>query len=75
MSSFFKLKIENCKLKIPFAMFNILEGGAHVHLEKHLDIQEFIIIPRKKTFAENLVLCNKIFQNLKALAEKNYAYP
>jgi len=58
--------------RIPFPMFNILEGGAHVHLEKHLDIQEFIIIPQKKTFAENLVSCNKIFLNLKELIEKSY---
>ncbi len=58
--------------RIPFPMFNILEGGSHVHLEKHLDIQEFIIIPQKKTFAENLVSCNKIFLNLKELIEKSY---
>jgi enolase len=60
------------KLNIPFAMFNIINGGKHVRSEKHLDIQEFIIIPEKKTFAENLVLCNKIFGNLKDLVEKNY---
>lgn len=58
--------------KIPLAMFNILEGGAHVHAKIHLDIQEFIIIPQKKTFAENLVSCNKIFQNLQELLQKNY---
>ncbi len=63
---------ETKSLAVPLAMFNILEGGAHVHLEKHLDIQEFIIIPEKKTFAENLVLCNKVFQNLKKLIEDNY---
>jgi len=27
---------------------------------------------KKETFADNLVLCNKIFQNLKVLIEKNY---
>ncbi|MGA2418211.1 MAG: phosphopyruvate hydratase [Candidatus Staskawiczbacteria bacterium] len=71
--------------QIPLAMFNILEGGAHVHphtkvsvetsgvgARNDLDIQEFIIVPQKKTFAENLVLCNKIFQNLKENIEKNY---
>jgi enolase len=61
------------KLNIPFAMFNIINGGKHVRTEPHLDIQEFIVIPQKKTFAENLVLCNKIFGNLKDLVEKNYA--
>ena len=58
--------------RVPLAMFNILEGGAHVHAKTHLDIQEFIIIPQKETFAENLVSCNKIFQNLQELLKKNY---
>jgi enolase len=58
--------------KMPLAMFNIINGGAHVHSEHHLDIQEFMVIPQKKTFAENLVSCNKIFQNLKELVQKNY---
>ena len=91
----FKFQISNSHLPLP--MFNILEGGAHVHphtkrddvagektekdgsrsgvrvnSENHLDIQEFIIIPQKKTFAENLVSCNKIFNNLKELVKKNY---
>jgi enolase len=57
---------------IPLPMFNILEGGAHVYSDIHLDIQEFIVIPQKKTFAENMVSCNKIFQNLQELIKKNY---
>ncbi len=65
-------RIHNSEFRIPFPMFNILNGGAHVHTQNHLDIQEFIIIPQKKTFAENLVSCNKIFNNLKELIEKNY---
>jgi enolase len=60
------------KTKIPLAMFNIINGGAHVQSQNHLDIQEFIVIPQEKTFAENLVSCNKIFQNLKENIEKNY---
>lgn len=75
------------KEQMPLAMFNVIEGGAHIHPAKSeaenislepknvklgLDIQEFIVIPQKKTFAENLVSCNKIFQNLKELIEKNY---
>lgn len=58
------------KLGIPRAMFNILNGGAHAR--NKLDIQEFMVVPQKKTFAENLVVCNKIFQNLKELINKNY---
>jgi len=60
------------KFKIPLAMFNILNGGRHVHKDPHLDIQEFMIVPHKKTIAENLVVCNKIFNNLKAEIEKNF---
>ncbi len=56
--------------KIPLAMFNILEGGAHA--KNGLDIQEFMIVPQKETFAENLVICNKVFNNLKENVEKNY---
>lgn len=61
------------KTQIPFAMFNILNGGEHA--KNDLDIQEFMIVPQKKTFAENLVSCNKIFQNLKENIEKNYGGP
>jgi enolase len=60
------------KLNIPLPMFNILNGGAHVHKEPHLDIQEFMVIPEKKTFAENLVSCNKIFETLKENIEKSF---
>ena len=58
------------ELKIPFAMFNVLEGGAHA--DNELSVQEFMAVSQKKTFAENLVLCNKVFNNLKNLIEKNF---
>jgi len=73
------------KNNIPLAMFNILNGGAHVRrtlseaegpdagrTEGHLDIQEFMVVPQKKTFIENLVSCNKIFGNLKENIEKSF---
>jgi len=65
-----KFEIRNSKFEIPKAMFNILNGGAHA--DNGLNIQEFMVVPRKETFTENLVLCNKIFQNLKESIEKNY---
>lgn len=58
------------QLAIPLPMFNILEGGAHA--KNDLEIQEFMIVPQKETFAENLVLCNKVFQSLKTLLIKSY---
>ena len=63
-------RIHNSEFRIPFAMFNILNGGAHA--KNGLDIQEFMVIPQKKTFIENLVLCNKIFGNLKENIEKSF---
>jgi len=58
------------KLFIPLPMFNILNGGRHA--KNGLDIQEFMIVPSKKTIAENLVLCNKIFGNLQREIEKDF---
>ena len=58
------------KNNIPLAMFNILNGGAHA--KNGLDIQEFMVVPQKKTFIENLVSCNKIFGNLKENIEKSF---
>lgn len=67
----------NSKLEIPLPMFNILNGGRHA--KNGLDLQEFMIIPclpagrpNKKTFAETLVVCNKVFNNLKENIEKNF---
>lgn len=58
------------QLNIPLAMFNVLEGGAHA--DNDLEIQEFMVVPQKKTFAENLVSCNKTFQKLESLIKENY---
>ncbi len=60
----------NSKLFSPLPMFNILNGGAHVlrtlsEAEGHLDIQEFMIVPHKKTMQENLIAGNEIFLKLK----------
>ena len=56
--------------KIPLAMFNILNGGAHA--KNDLEIQEFMIVPHKKTFAENLVACNMAFNRLRDTIENNF---
>ena len=70
IAEFSGFKIPNSKFKIPKAMFNILNGGRHA--DNGLAIQEFMAVPQKETFAENLILCNKIFNALKELVEKNY---
>jgi enolase len=62
------IKLRNKGYKIPLAMFNILEGGRHA--KNNLSIQEFMIVCQKESFNENLILCNKIFLNLKEYVEK-----
>ena len=74
-----QLSENNSPLTIPFPSFNILEGGAHVRRTpsiggaiNKLDIQEFMVVLQKKSFIENLISANKIFNNLKEILAKNY---
>lgn len=63
---------ESKNLHIPFASFNFIEGGAHAVGRNNLDTQEFMVVPQKKTFTENLMIANTIFGNLKETLTKNY---
>ena len=54
--------------KIPKVMFNIINGG--LHAKNNLDIQEFMIVPKKDTFKETLRCATEIFHSLKQLLEK-----
>lgn len=65
-----KLSGNNIESKIPFGCFNFIEGGKHA--VNDLNIQEFMVVPQKKSFTENLILANKIFSSLKEILEKNY---
>jgi len=58
------------ELKAPLPMFNILNGGAHA--KNDLEIQEFMIVPQKKTMAENLIIGNNIFLKLKEAVRVNF---
>ena len=55
--------------KIPKVMFNIVNGG--LHAKNNLDIQEFMIVPKKETFRETLRCACEIFHALKELLEKD----
>jgi enolase len=46
-------------LKIPSPMFNIINGGKYAGTK--LAIQEFMIMPRWKTFAEKLQMACEIY--------------
>lgn len=55
--------------KLPQPMFNILNGGKHAGTK--LAIQEFMIIPKGKTFSETLQMASEIYHILgKLLVEK-----
>lgn len=54
-------------LSLPRPMFNVLNGGAHTHWQT-TDIQEFLLIPLKKTsFSEHLRICTEIYHHLAAV--------
>ena len=55
---------------MPRCMMNILNGG--VHANNNLDFQEFMIIPSKNEYKENLRMGSEIFNTLKrVLKEEN----
>lgn len=58
------------RMALPLPSFNILEGG--VHAKNELEIQEFMVVCQKKSFAENLVLGSKIFQKLTEILKETY---
>ncbi|MDO8581642.1 MAG: phosphopyruvate hydratase [bacterium] len=58
-------KLQTTNYKLPLAMMNIVNGG--VHADSGLSIQEFMIIPRAKTFAERVRWGAEVFQALKGI--------
>lgn len=56
--------------RLPFPCLNILEGG--VHANNDLKIQEFMIIPQKKSFAENFKIASDVYQSLNNILIKNF---
>lgn len=57
------------EVKIPFCMFNILNGGKHA--PNNIDIQEFMIVPKFDDFKTSYRVASEVFHNLKnILSEK-----
>lgn len=54
--------------KLPVAMFNIINGGAHAN--NKLSIQEFMIIPLVKGFNERLRVASEIFHALENILKQ-----
>ncbi len=64
--------IHDSRFTMPLPMMNIVNGG--VHADSGLSIQEFMIIPRAKTFAERVRWGTEVFHALKGvLKEKGYS--
>lgn len=53
--------------KIPRLMFNIVNGG--MHAKNNLDIQEFMIVPKRESFKESLRCASEVFHALKKLLD------
>lgn len=54
--------------KLPLAMMNILNGGAHA--DNNLDFQEFMIIPIAPLFKDRLRMGTEIFHTLKEILKE-----
>ena len=52
-------------IELPRAMMNILNGGSHA--QNGLDFQEFMIVPSKDNFSDNLRMGAEVFYSLKKL--------
>jgi enolase len=60
------------KASLPIPMMNVLNGGAHA--DWSLDIQECMLLPKQRTFAERLRAGSEIFHVLaKLLKEEGFA--
>ena len=56
--------------ELPRCMMNILNGGAHA--ENGLDIQEFMIVPSKTEYLENLRMGAEVFHSLKTILKNKH---
>ena len=52
---------------IPRLMFNIINGG--MHAKNNLDIQEFMIVPKRESFKEGLRCASEVFHELKKILD------
>lgn len=53
--------------KMPFCMFNILNGGKHAG--NNIDIQEFMIVPKFDNFNDSLRAASEVYHSLKDILE------
>jgi len=63
-------QIAKIKPKLPKPSILLIEGG--LHGKSGLDIQEFMVVPQKKSFATSFRLGKKIYYNFKKILKKNF---
>ncbi|MFC1789554.1 enolase [Patescibacteria group bacterium] len=56
--------------KIPLPSFNVIEGGKHA--ENELSFQEFMVIPQKDSFKDNLNMGKEFYRKLKEIMDKKF---
>jgi enolase len=57
-------------ISLPKPFFNVINGGKHA--ENVLPFQEFMIVPKAKSFKESLRMGSEIYHYLKIIIEKKY---
>lgn len=50
--------------KLPVPVGNSVEGGLHAHNPSHPNFQEFLLIPKEKTFSRNYFVMKKIYTQI-----------
>lgn len=55
---------------MPTPMMNIINGGRHA--DSGLDIQEYLLMPQRASFAENLRMGSEIFHTLGGILKEHY---
>jgi enolase len=58
------------KLTLPKPSFNMIEGGKHA--ENNLAFQEFMIVPQKETFKENLQIGKMVYEKLGEILKEKF---
>ena len=58
------------KMIMPKAFFNVINGGRHA--DNKLSFQEFMIVPKFKTFKQNLQVASEIYHVLKNFLQQKY---
>lgn len=69
----YAMKSNKVKLKkniIPLPFMNVINGGKHA--DNRLKVQEFMIVPRGKNFADSLRIGAEVYHELKKQIEKKY---